>query len=64
MIREWAEVPYVPTRQYERRDSQPYRYLAIRVRRQQGGLFEDGTMVRYFAVVSNRWDMEGQALLE
>ena len=64
VIREWAEVPYVPTRQYERRDSQPYRYLAIRVRRQQGGLFEDGTMVRCFAVVSNRWDMEGQALLE
>ncbi len=64
VIRVWAEVPYVPTRQYERRDSQPYRYLAIRVRRQQGELFEDGTMVRHFAVVSNRWDMEGQALLE
>ena len=64
VIREWAEVPYVPTRQYERRDSQPYRYLAIRLRRQQGELFEDGTRVRHFAVVSNRWDMEGQALLE
>ena len=64
VIREWAEVPYVPTRQYERRDSQPYRYLAIRLRRQQGELFWDGAAVRHFAVVTNMWDMEGQALLE
>jgi len=64
MIREWAEVPYVPTRQYERRDSQPYRYLAIRVRRQQGELLEDGVKVRHFAVVTNIWDTGGQELLE
>ena len=64
MVREWAEVPYVPTRQYERRDSQPYRYLAIRVRRQQGELFEDGARVRHFAVVTNIWDMDGQELMQ
>ena len=64
VVREWAEVPYVPTRQYERRDSQPYRYLAIRVRRQQGELFEDGVKMRHFAVVTNIWDMDGQELLE
>jgi hypothetical protein len=64
VVREWAEVPYVPTRQYERRDSQPYRYLAIRVRRQQGELFEDGVKARHFAVVTNIWDMDGQELLE
>lgn len=64
VIKEWAEVPYVPTRQYERRDSKPYRYLAVRLRRQQGELFHDGTQVRYFAIVSNRWDIEGGALLE
>jgi len=64
VIREWAEVPYVPTRQYEKKDSQPYRYLAIRVRRQQGELFEDGTKVRHFAVVTNMWDMDGKELLE
>ena len=64
IVREWAEVPYVPTRQYEKKDSRPYRYLAIRVRRQQGELFEDGVSVRHFAVVTNRWDMEGQKLLE
>ena len=64
MIREWAEVPYVPTRQYEKRDSQPYRYLAIRIRRQQGELLEDGIRVRHFAVVTNIWEMGGQELLQ
>jgi hypothetical protein len=64
MIREWAEVPYVPARQYEKKDSQPYRYLTIRIRRQQGDLFEDGTGVRHFAVVTNMWDMDGKELLE
>ena len=64
VVREWAEVPYVPRRRYEAKDSRPYRYLAIRVRRQQGALFEDGTQVRHFAVVTNLWEMGGQALLE
>ena len=63
-MREWAEAPYVPIRQYEKKDSRPYRYLAIRVRRQQGELFDDGASVRHFAVVTNLWDMEGQKLLE
>jgi len=64
MMREWAEVPYVPSHEYEKKDSQPYRYVAIRVRRQQGELFEDGVSVRHFAVVTNLWDMDGQKLLE
>ena len=64
LMREWAEVPYVPSLVNEKKDSISYRYVAIRVRRQQGELFEDGTSVRHFAVVTNLWDMEGQALLE
>jgi hypothetical protein len=64
VTREWAEVPYVPTWKYEKKDRFPYRYLAIRLRPQQGELFADGARVRHFAVVTNIWDMEGQALLE
>jgi hypothetical protein len=64
VVREWAEVPYVPRRRYETKDSRPYRYLAVRVHRQQRALFEDGTQVRHFAVVTNLWEMGGQALLE
>lgn len=64
VIREWAEVPYVPGRHYEKKDSQPYRYLAIRVRRQQGELFEDGAKLRHFAIVTNVWDRDGKELLE
>ncbi len=63
-VREWAEVPYVPSRTTEKKDAKPYRYLAIRVRSPQGVLFNDGTKVKCFAVVTNDWEMEGRALLE
>jgi hypothetical protein len=63
-VREWAEVAYVPSRATEQRDLQPYRYLAIRVRKAQGELFADGNSSKHFAVVTNDWETEGQALLE
>jgi hypothetical protein len=62
-VREWAEVPFVPARRQETKHAQPYRYLAIRIRKAQGELFADGNRVRHFAVVSNDWDSDGQALL-
>ena len=64
VVREWAEVPFVPSRPSERLDIQPYRYLAIRVRTAQGVLFGDGSTVKHFAVVSNDWETDGQDLLE
>lgn len=63
-MREWAEVPYVPSRVGEKRDNEPLRYLAIRVRTAQSLLFGNGTTVKHFAVVTNDWDTDGQALLE
>lgn len=63
VVREWAEVPYVPTQRYERRDSEPYRYLAIRLRQPQGLLFGDGAGVKHFAVVTNDWTTAGGALI-
>ena len=61
--REWAEVPYVPSRATEKKNTAPYRYLAIRIRHPQGVLFGDGERVKQFAVVSNDWDSAGQELL-
>src|SRR5204863_355363 len=37
----------------EHKDMQPLRYVAIRIRPRQGGLLNDGTQVKHFAVVSN-----------
>ena len=64
VVREWAEVVYVPSRSVEKRELEPYRYLAIRIRSPQGVLFSDGTGVKLFAVVTNDWQMGGQELLE
>ncbi len=64
VVREWAEVAYVPSRTVERKDHQPYRYVAIRVRQTQGRLFGDGVEVKHCAVVSNDWERDGQTLLE
>lgn len=63
-VREWAEVPFVPSRENEQRDTKPYRYLAVRIRTAQGVLFGDGNTVKYFAIVSNDWKTGGQALIE
>ena len=63
-VREWAEVPFVPSRRVEKRDAMPYRYLAIRIRSSQGVLFGDGSQVKLFAVVTNDWEQNGRALLE
>jgi hypothetical protein len=63
-VREWAEVSYTPSRRVEKRDLEPYRYLAIRIRSPQGLLFSDGTGVKLFAVVTNDWEMGGRELLE
>lgn len=63
VVREWAGIPFVPRRRTEHRDTQPFRYLAIRLRHSQGRLFGDGNAVKHFAVVTNDWKMAGQALL-
>jgi len=63
VIREWAEVAYVPSRKTEKKDAPVYRYLAIRVRTAQGVLFGDGGSVKHFAVVTNDWEADGAALL-
>jgi hypothetical protein len=62
--RECADLPFVPSEKSEKKDTQPLRYVAIRIRKKQGELFEDGSRVRHFAVLSNRWELAAARLIE
>jgi hypothetical protein len=63
-LRDWADVPFVPSEASEQRDTEPLRYVAVRVRPRQGDLFADGHAVKHFAVLSNLWDWDGARLLQ
>ena len=63
-IRECADVPFVPGEKTEHKGTQPLRYVAIRIRKKQGALFDDGSSVRHFAVVTNLWDWEAARLIQ
>ena len=45
------------------KQAQPLRYLALRIRKQQGELFASGADTKYLALVSNRWELPPAALL-
>jgi len=61
--KEWAEVEFIPSAASMKKGMKPDRYLAIRVRPWQGELFSDGNSYHYYAVVTNRWEMDGEELL-
>jgi hypothetical protein len=52
-LRQWAELDYVPTERYEHKDSQPLRYVGLRLLKAQGVLFADGSDRRHYAVLTN-----------
>jgi hypothetical protein len=56
VLRQWAELAYVPSARYEHKDSQPLRYIGLRLVKPQGEFFDDGSRTAYFAVVTNRKD--------
>jgi hypothetical protein len=62
-LRQWAEVDFVPGDDYEHKESQPLRYVGLRLLKPQGVLFADGTDRHFHAVITNqKW--EGGRLLE
>jgi len=61
-FRHWAEVPFVPQDPRHRKHGPVRRYLAVRILKKQGSLFEDGSDRRHFAVVTNR-DLDGLELI-
>ena len=46
-----------------KKDAQPLRYVALRIRKKQGQLFASGADTKYLAIVSTRWDVPVAALL-
>jgi len=62
-LRQWAEVDFVPGEKYERKDSQPWRYVGLRLLKPQGVLFQDGSDRHFHAVITNQ-RIEGGRLLD
>ena len=63
-IRACAEVDFVPGEKSENKDTQPLRYVAIRIRPRQEELFADGSREKHFAVVSNIWEWTPERLIQ
>ncbi len=62
-LRQWAEVDFVPGEAYEHKDSEPLRYVGLRLLKPQGVLFGDGTDRHFHAVVTNQ-KIDGGRLLD
>jgi hypothetical protein len=61
-LRQWAEVDFVPSEAGEKKDSQPLRYVGLRLLKAQGSLFADGSDRHHHALLTNL-DWEGSRLL-
>ena len=62
-LRQWAEVAFVPGEKSEHKDSQPLRYVGLRLLKAQGVLFADGRDRHFHAVITNQ-QYDGGRLLE
>ena len=62
-LRQWAEVDFVPSDKTEHKESQPLRYVGLRLLKPQGVLFKDGTDRHFHAVITNQ-ATEGGRLLD
>jgi hypothetical protein len=62
-LRQWAEVDFVPGDKSEHKDSQPLRYVGLRLLKAQGLLFADGSDRHFHAVVTNQ-ELDGGRLLD
>ena len=63
VIRECADVLFVPNEHSEKKDLRPLRYVAVRIRRRQGGLLEGVAEDKHFAVLTNILEWKASRLL-
>jgi hypothetical protein len=61
--RHWAEVEFIPSDGPTKKDVQPDRYLAIRIRDRQQDLLDSKTRVRHLAIVTNEWKWTGDKVI-
>jgi hypothetical protein len=61
-LRQWGEVDFVPGDKYERQESQPLRYVGLRLLKPQGVLFGDGSDRHFHAVITNERTEGGRLL--
>jgi len=52
-LRQWAEVAFVPGEKTERKESQPLRYVGLRLLKAQGVWFKDDSDRHFHAVITN-----------
>jgi hypothetical protein len=64
VICECCELAWDPAERKAGEVLDPVRYLAIRMQRRQGEMFSDGRLIKYLAVVTNRFDYDVKRLLE
>jgi hypothetical protein len=62
-LRQWAEVDFVPGERGEKKDTQPLRYVGLRLLKPQGALFADGSDRHHHAVITNL-EWAGDRLLQ
>jgi hypothetical protein len=60
--RQWAELDFVPGERGEKKQTQPLRYVGLRLLKPQGALFADGSDRHHHAVLTNL-DWAGDRLL-
>ncbi len=63
-LRQWAELDFVPGDKSEHKDSQPLRYVGLRLLKPQGVLFKDGSDRHFHAVITNEKQWDGGRLLD
>ncbi|MDQ2774241.1 MAG: transposase [Acidobacteriota bacterium] len=64
VTRECADVTFVPNEHNKHRDTQPLRYIAMRILPRQRELLNDGTQAKHFAVVTNIREWKPARLLQ
>lgn len=62
-LRQWADLSFVPGEPSERQGIVPLRYIGLRLLKPQGELFADGKQQHFHAIITNRSDPDGGALL-